>query len=51
MGLHGSLDTLFVRIKHKDGLLKKDTSLIGLLTICFECYEEELRFDYPDYKA
>jgi hypothetical protein len=46
-GVHGLLNALLARIKHKD----KDTPLIGLLTICIDCCEEGLKFDYRDYKA
>ena len=45
-GIHGSLNALLARIKHRD----KDMALIGFLTICIECCGEGLKFDYTDYK-
>lgn len=38
-GIHGSLNALLTKIKHKNKLSKKDTPLMGLLTICIECCE------------
>jgi hypothetical protein len=46
-GIHGSLNALLARIKHKD----KETALMGLFTICIECCGEGLKFDDTDYKA
>lgn len=46
-GVHGSLNALFTRIMHKN---KQQMPLIGLLTVCMECYKEGFSFDYMNSK-
>ena len=39
-GIHGSLNALLTRIKHKSRASKRHTPLMGLLTICVKCRED-----------